>query len=73
MLEVRRDPGDINWRYVATELGYVIDDAEIVLMVAEDEYLPLLDELRFTNVLRLRRGTARRHSRSRRSRITAGR
>src|SRR5262245_65381770 len=38
-------PVNINWRYVATELAYVVDDAEIVLMIAEDEYRPVLDEL----------------------------
>ena len=38
-------PVNINWRYVAAELRYVIDDAELVAMIVEDEYLPLLDEL----------------------------
>ena len=38
---------NINWRYVATELKYVIDDAELVAMIVEDEYLPMLDELGF--------------------------
>jgi len=36
---------NINWRYVAAELRYVIDDAELVAMIVEDEYLPMLDEL----------------------------
>ena len=40
-------PVNINWRYVAAELRYVIDDAELVAMIVEDEYLPVLDELAF--------------------------
>jgi fatty-acyl-CoA synthase len=40
-------PVNINWRYVAAELGYVVDDAQLVAMIVEDEYLPMLDELGF--------------------------
>ncbi len=40
-------PVNVNWRYVATELRYVIDDAELVAMIVEDEFLPMLDELAF--------------------------
>ncbi len=40
-------PVNINWRYVADELRYVIADAELVSMIVEDEYLPVLDELGF--------------------------
>ena len=47
MLEVGAIPVNINWRYVAAELRYVIDDAELVAMIVEDEYLPILDELGF--------------------------
>ena len=42
-------PVNINWRYVPAELRYVIDDAELVAMIVEDEYAPVLDELGFTN------------------------
>ncbi len=41
-------PVNINWRYVAAELQYVIDDAQLVAMVVEDEYVPMLDELSFS-------------------------
>ena len=46
-------PVNINWRYVADELRYVIDDAEIVTMIVEDEYLPVLDELGFDRRIRV--------------------
>jgi fatty-acyl-CoA synthase len=46
-------PVNVNWRYVAAELRYVIDDAEIAVMIAEDEFLPLLAELAFTDVVRV--------------------
>ena len=46
-------PVNINWRYVADELRYVIDDAEIVTMIVEDEYLPVLDELGFERRIRI--------------------
>jgi acyl-CoA synthetase (AMP-forming)/AMP-acid ligase II len=46
-------PVNINWRYVATELAYVVDDAEIVLMIAEDEYVPLLAEVGVHDVVRV--------------------
>jgi fatty-acyl-CoA synthase len=38
-------PVNINWRYVAEELRYVIADAGLVAMLVEGSYLPLLDEL----------------------------
>jgi len=40
-------PVNINWRFVADELRYVITDAELVATIVEDEYVPLLDELGF--------------------------
>jgi acyl-CoA synthetase (AMP-forming)/AMP-acid ligase II len=40
-------PVNINWRYVPAELRYVIDDAELVMMIVEEEYLPILDQLGF--------------------------
>jgi acyl-CoA synthetase (AMP-forming)/AMP-acid ligase II len=46
-------PVNVNWRYVADELGYVIDDAELVAMIVEDEYLPVLDELAFDRPIRM--------------------
>ena len=46
-------PVNINWRYVPAELRYVIDDAELVAMIVEDEYVPVLDELGFTNRIRM--------------------
>jgi fatty-acyl-CoA synthase len=46
-------PVNINWRYVAAELRYVIDDAELVTMIVEDEYLPMLDELGFERRIEL--------------------
>jgi acyl-CoA synthetase (AMP-forming)/AMP-acid ligase II len=42
-------PVNLNWRYVPAELRYVVDDAELVAMIIEDEYVPLLDELGFAN------------------------
>jgi acyl-CoA synthetase (AMP-forming)/AMP-acid ligase II len=46
-------PVNINWRYVADELRYVIDDAELVSIIVEDEYLPLLDDLGFERRVRM--------------------
>ena len=40
-------PVNINWRYVAAELKYVIDDAKLVAMIVEDAYVSMLDELGF--------------------------
>ena len=38
-------PVNINYRYVSDELRYVIDDADLVAMVVERSFLPLVDEL----------------------------
>ncbi len=46
-------PVNVNWRYVADELRYVIADAELVTMIVEDEYLPILDELGFDRRIRM--------------------
>jgi acyl-CoA synthetase (AMP-forming)/AMP-acid ligase II len=46
-------PVNINWRYVADELSYVIADAQLVAMIVEDEYLPVLDELGFDRRVRM--------------------
>ena len=46
-------PVNVNWRYVADELRYVIDDAEFVAMIVEDEYLPVLDDLGFDRRVRM--------------------
>jgi 3-oxocholest-4-en-26-oate---CoA ligase len=46
-------PVNINWRYVAAELQYVVDDAQLVAMIVEDEYLPMLDTLDFGNRIEL--------------------
>jgi fatty-acyl-CoA synthase len=46
-------PVNINWRYVAAELKYVVDDAELVAMIVADEYASMLDELGFTNRIAL--------------------
>jgi acyl-CoA synthetase (AMP-forming)/AMP-acid ligase II len=46
-------PVNINWRYVPSELRYVIDDADLVAMVVEDEYVPVLDELGFAAQVRI--------------------
>jgi fatty-acyl-CoA synthase len=46
-------PVNINWRYVADELRYVIADAELVAMIVEDEYLTVLDELGFARRVRM--------------------
>ena len=46
-------PVNINWRYVADELRYVIDDAELVTMIVEDEYRPLLDQVGFDRQIRI--------------------
>ena len=48
------------------ELRYVIDDAELVAMIVEDEYLPVLDELGFERRI-LHRRVARRGRRRARS------
>jgi fatty-acyl-CoA synthase len=37
-------PVNINYRYVSDELRYLIDDADLVAMVIERSFLPLLDE-----------------------------
>ena len=36
---------NVNYRYVADELRYLVDDADLVAMVAERTFVPLLDEL----------------------------
>jgi 3-oxocholest-4-en-26-oate---CoA ligase len=46
-------PVNINWRYVADELRYVIADAELVAVIVEDEYLPVRDELGFERRIRM--------------------
>ncbi len=38
-------PVNINWRYVAEELRYILDDAGLVAVFVERGYLPVLDEL----------------------------
>jgi 3-oxocholest-4-en-26-oate---CoA ligase len=38
-------PININWRYVADELRYVVADAELRAMIVEREYLQILDEI----------------------------
>jgi 3-oxocholest-4-en-26-oate---CoA ligase len=40
-------PININWRYVAAELGHVVHDADLVAIIVEDEYRPVLDEIGF--------------------------
>ena len=40
-------PINLNWRYVQKELRHVIDDAELVAIIVEDEYAPMLDDLGF--------------------------
>ena len=46
-------PVNVNWRYVSDELRYVIDDAELVTMIVEDEYLAVLDDLGFERRVRI--------------------
>ncbi|MDQ1434076.1 MAG: 3-oxocholest-4-en-26-oate---CoA ligase [Actinomycetota bacterium] len=46
-------PVNINWRYVAAELRYVIEDAELVTVIVEGEYLPVLDEVGFERRIRI--------------------
>ncbi len=43
--KIGAEPINVNWRYVADELRYVIADAELRAVIVEQEYLPLLDEL----------------------------
>jgi len=38
-------PINLNWRYVADELRHVVADADLVAMLAERAYVPVLDEL----------------------------
>ena len=38
-------PININWRYVAKELRYVVDNADLAAMVIERAYLPVFDEI----------------------------
>jgi acyl-CoA synthetase (AMP-forming)/AMP-acid ligase II len=38
-------PINVNWRYVADELRYVVADADLVAMLVEREYEPLVREL----------------------------
>ena len=41
--KLRAVPININYRYVADELRYMIDDAELVMIVSHDVYAPLVD------------------------------
>jgi len=43
--KIGAEPINVNWRYVADELRYVIADAELRAVIVEQEYLPLLDEI----------------------------
>ncbi len=44
--KARMVPINVNYRYVAAELRYIIDNADIELLVVEDELVPLADEAR---------------------------
>src|SRR4029078_6170390 len=37
-------PININWRYVADELRYLLDDAAVAALIVESEYVPLVCE-----------------------------
>lgn len=43
---LRAVPININYRYVAEELRYLFDDADIVALVHERDFAPLIDEVR---------------------------
>ena len=38
-------PVNVNWRYTLDELRYLVDDAELGVMIVEDEYAPMVDKL----------------------------
>ena len=44
--KARMVPINVNYRYVAAELRYIIDNADMELLVVEDELVPLADEAR---------------------------
>ena len=44
--KLRAVPVNINYRYVADELRYLFDDADLVALVHEPEFAPLVDEAR---------------------------
>ncbi len=43
-MKIRAVPININYRYVADELRYMIDDADLVGMISHGAYAPLVDE-----------------------------
>jgi len=55
---LRAVPININHRYVTDELRYLFDDADLVAVVHEAEFAPLIEEIR-PDVPRLRFGLAR--------------
>jgi len=46
-------PVNINWRYTLDELRYVVRDAELSVMIVEDEYLPMAEKLGVDRVVGL--------------------
>ena len=44
-------PVNVNWRYTLDELRYLVDDAELGVMIVEDEYAPMVDKLDVSRVL----------------------
>ena len=44
-------PVNVNWRYTLDELRYLVDDAELDVMIVEDEYRPLVAELPVSNTI----------------------
>lgn len=45
VLKLRAVPVNVNFRYVAAELRYLLDDADLVSVVVERRYLPILTEV----------------------------
>jgi acyl-CoA synthetase (AMP-forming)/AMP-acid ligase II len=46
-------PVNINWRYTLDELPYVSDDAELEVMIVEDEYVPMVEQLAIRRAIRV--------------------
>lgn len=46
-------PVNVNWRYVAAELQYVVEDAELAAMIVEDEFEPMLKSIGFDRHIRV--------------------
>ena len=44
VLKIRAVPINLNYRYVAAELEYLVDNADLVSIVSQNEFAPILEE-----------------------------